>query len=219
MREVMGQLRCLADAGSTALLIHHRPKSSEIMYRGSSDILAGVDVAFSVERDNDGLKMVGYKSRDSELSTIGIRVNFGKGEFHATDTHAVTAHRDAISILMQIVREHPGLTQNEIIKRCGLRRVDVVDLLRTKHGKLWTTEPGPRQAILYRPLNGSHDWFPTNAGNQFPEPVPGTNPSGSAIGSNCAEPVEPIPVVPRISTPKGGIRELVAPGDSQKGNP
>src|SRR5262249_4042018 len=40
MRTVMPHVRRLADAGATIIVLHHKPKSDESLYRGSSDILA-----------------------------------------------------------------------------------------------------------------------------------------------------------------------------------
>ena len=48
MRDVMSFCRTLAAAGTTVVLIHHRPKSPETKYRGSTDILAAVDQAYAV---------------------------------------------------------------------------------------------------------------------------------------------------------------------------
>jgi hypothetical protein len=132
MRTVMAHVRALADAGSTVLLLHHRPKSQEILYRGSSDILAGVDVAFSLEKDSDALKLVGYKDRDSQLRTLGIRVDFAKGKFLSSDTEAVLEHRDAVATLRAIIEANPGISQNKILQQSGLRHGEAVRLLRAK---------------------------------------------------------------------------------------
>jgi hypothetical protein len=49
---VCGQeVRALANAGATVILLHHRAKSETSRYRGSSDIAGGVDLAISVSRD------------------------------------------------------------------------------------------------------------------------------------------------------------------------
>ncbi|HKV77395.1 MAG TPA: AAA family ATPase [Candidatus Sulfotelmatobacter sp.] len=216
MRTVMAAVRALADAGSTVLLLHHRPKSQEVLYRGSSDILAGVDVAFSLEPDCDGLRLAGYKSRDSELTSIGMRVDFARGKFLPVETQFVTERKDSIELLQSIIDPNPlGITQNKIIEQSGLRRTDAIRFLRQKDGVLWRSANGPRRAKLYKPISsdstGSHDWFPQDAPEPVRELVPKTPGTGSHIDSHCSEPVERLPVVPRISTPKGGIRELVAP--------
>ena len=99
------------------------------MYRGSSDILAGVDVAYSLEHADDGLKLVGYKARDSELNNIGIQVDFANGRFLATDTHPGVAHRDSVELLRDLIRQNPGASQTWIAEQSALRRDDVFRLL------------------------------------------------------------------------------------------
>jgi hypothetical protein len=48
MAAVMYELRTLANAGAAVVVLHHKPKGDGSQYRGSSDIRAGVDVAFAV---------------------------------------------------------------------------------------------------------------------------------------------------------------------------
>lgn len=49
MRNVMAHLRRLADVGATVLVLHHRSKTEANKYRGSSDILAAVDMVYALE--------------------------------------------------------------------------------------------------------------------------------------------------------------------------
>jgi hypothetical protein len=165
MRGVMAAVRSLADAGSTVLLLHHRPKSQEILYRGSSDILAGVDVAFSLEKDGDGLKLSGYKNRDSQTRTFGLRVDFARGKFLSTDTEAVLEHRDAVTTLRGLIEAKPGITQNKIIEESELRRADAIRLLKAKDGALWRSEQSGK--------NGSPSLLPKTARvYEFPSEFP-----------------------------------------------
>lgn len=215
MRTVMAGLRSLVDAGSTVLLLHHRPKSQEILYRGSSDILAAVDSAFSLERDGDDrLKLVAYKSRDSELRNIGICVNFGEGRFDPTNTVAALDQKGRVHILSEIIEGDPGISQNKLLERCGLRRADALSLLRQQEGRLWRIEIGLRNARCYFPIaptsTCSHDPFPKDAANQSREPVPEVSSTGSDHDSHCMEPVDSTPVVPDFSSPKTGKSEQVA---------
>jgi hypothetical protein len=224
MRNVMAQVRCLADAGSTVLLLHHRPKAQQTMYRGSSDILAGVDVAFSVEHDDGGLKLVGYKARDSELNNIGIQVDFAKGTFLATDTQAVDGSRNSVELLADFIRQNRGASKTRIAEQSGLRRCDVLRLLESQEGIAWKSEEGKRKSRLYYPL----DPFPRPVPEKIPEsiaepvrePVSGlssqTAGTGSAMHSHCTEPVGASPVVSSFpTTPGGGKREPVALGNSK----
>jgi hypothetical protein len=222
MRTVMAHVRALADVGSTVLLLHHRPKSQEILYRGSSDILAGVDVAFSIERDGDGLKLAGYKDRDSQTRTFGLRVDFAKGQFLSTDTEAVLEHRDALESLRATIEAKPGIAQNKIAGDSGLRRADAIRLLRSKDGILWRSETGkyggrvyyPKAALESGSQSGSHD----NPENWFPELSSRDAGTGSAIDSHCPEPLCDSKVVPGFSTPRGWKPELVANQAGEKPN-
>ena len=66
MGRVMTDLRALANAGATVVLQHHKPKAEGTQYRGSSDIKAGVDVAFAVAIQPDArIVAAGYAWRGS----------------------------------------------------------------------------------------------------------------------------------------------------------
>lgn len=63
MSKVMKRLRELANMGATILFLHHRGKSETIKFRGSSDISAGVDVAYVLEKRNGYLVLDCIKNR------------------------------------------------------------------------------------------------------------------------------------------------------------
>lgn len=63
MSKVMKRLRELANMGATILFLHHRGKSETIKFRGSSDISAGVDVAYVLEKRNGYLMLDCIKNR------------------------------------------------------------------------------------------------------------------------------------------------------------
>ncbi|MCL4479751.1 MAG: helicase RepA family protein [Deltaproteobacteria bacterium] len=63
MAEVMGILQKIRDAGTTVLVIHHRGKATGQGYRGSSEILAGCDLAFSLNKNPDALILKTEKTR------------------------------------------------------------------------------------------------------------------------------------------------------------
>jgi hypothetical protein len=50
--KVFKRLRRIADTGSTILLLHHQAKAQGSQYRGSTDILAGVDAARTMPRSD-----------------------------------------------------------------------------------------------------------------------------------------------------------------------
>jgi archaellum biogenesis ATPase FlaH len=75
MAAAMQDLRALANAGATVILLHHRAKSETSRYRGSSDIAGGVDLAISVSRDRSAgiIKLDCFKSRFSEEFSMTLR--------------------------------------------------------------------------------------------------------------------------------------------------
>ncbi|MBI2986465.1 MAG: AAA family ATPase [Deltaproteobacteria bacterium] len=59
MAVVMGYLRELTKPGATVLVLHHTGKAEGSIYRGTTEILAGVDVAFSLEKDKQQTRVLG----------------------------------------------------------------------------------------------------------------------------------------------------------------
>lgn len=59
MAVVMGYLRQLTKSGATVLVLHHAGKAEGSVYRGSTEILAGVDVAFSLEKEKQQTRVLG----------------------------------------------------------------------------------------------------------------------------------------------------------------
>jgi hypothetical protein len=206
MRPVLMHARQLAAAGATVILIHHATKNGET-YRGTTDIIASADTVFSVERDGEDTPDVCYRklcirwARSIPQRNFGVKIDWNNGKFESTDTTLVLEHKDHIELLRSIIDAEPlGITQNKIIEQSGLRRADVIRILRQKDGVLWGSANGPRRAKLYRPLSndstGSHDWFPEDAREPVRELVPTDSLSGSHTDSHYSEPVNPTPVVP-----------------------
>jgi len=59
MAVIMGYLRDLTKAGTTVLVIHHAGKAEGNAYRGTTEILAGVDIAFSLEKTKEQTRVLG----------------------------------------------------------------------------------------------------------------------------------------------------------------
>ena len=155
MAPIMAELRKLADAGATVLLLHHKSKAEGSRYRGSSDILAGADVAYTLSKDETSglLTLRTSKTRHRELS-ITIRPDLDQsGDFVLTDSAAVVSERDAVERLAQIIAENPGSNQDKVIELAGLPRHRAAALLKSNPEKLWRSEDGPRRARQYYPAN------------------------------------------------------------------
>jgi hypothetical protein len=77
MALVMERLRDIVNLGVTVLLIHHHRKGAgdkRESVRGSSDILAGVDVHFSIEEKENYIVLSSPKSRTKPLDSIRLKL-------------------------------------------------------------------------------------------------------------------------------------------------
>jgi KaiC/GvpD/RAD55 family RecA-like ATPase len=171
MRTVMAHARALAATGATVLILHHKPKSQEVRYRGSSDILAGVDMAYTLEADQGQLKLNRFKNRFGSERLFTIAADFAAGKFTLTDSDAAVERREDLTVLRDIIGRNPGLSQNKILQIAGLQRTRGHELL-TKHtGVLWEMRDGPHSSRLYFP---KADFQPVPA--PVPDIISGTTP-------------------------------------------
>jgi len=75
MSQVMNDLRSLANRGATVLVLHHTGKSDASRFRGSSDILAGVDLAYTLQQEDEGTHRLScFKNRLGREFTIQIKM-------------------------------------------------------------------------------------------------------------------------------------------------
>jgi AAA domain-containing protein len=154
MAPVMGELRALAHAGATVVALHHRAKSEASRYRGSSDILGGVDVAFAVSRDRDAglVKLQCFKSRFASEFSITLRPELeSNGDFALADPPAVSREGSDVEALRRLISTEPGLSQREVVRRAGLPQSRGIELLRREEGRAWRTKRGSHGAIRYYP--------------------------------------------------------------------
>jgi AAA domain len=155
MAQVMGDLRALANAGATVVVLHHRAKSESSRYRGSSDIAGGVDTAFSVSRDRQAgiLKLECFKSRFLEEFSMTLRPDLaGAGDFVVTEAPEVSAARDFAERLTQAIRDKPGRTQSELLDASKLAKGKARAVLAEFDGQLWRSERGAHNAKRFFPL-------------------------------------------------------------------
>ncbi len=198
MAYVTGQARLLADVGSTVLILHHKGKG-EKDYRGSEEIIANVDVAYVLLRDGEnGRKLHNTKFRDGpDGFDIRISCDFEGGNFRCTDTVVVSEQRDPTATLQHLIEQEPGIGVNKIVKASGIRKSDVIQLLKGGKGELWHSKIGPRRAHFYFPGGTDPGLVPATGSREGRELVPDAFGTGSHIDSNGAEPVETFPPVPK----------------------
>jgi len=154
---VMFHLRALAHAGATIVLLHHRGKEEMSKYRGSSDILAGVDVGFSLSQDREGrlIHVRAIKSRFTQEFSLSLRPDFEEsGDFVVTEAPNVAREREEVERLRQIIASEPGLAQQQVTEKCGFAKGRARGLLRRYEGKWWRVEQGEHNAKHYYPLEG-----------------------------------------------------------------
>jgi AAA domain len=161
MAAIMAKLRKLVTAGATVIVLHHSPKSEhrKIKYRGASDIHAGVDVAFNlsvVRKTNPPtLTFECFKHRGMEEFTLTIRPDFQHGRFELVSDSSAQKSDATINKLKALIREEPGLCQEDLIVRSGLPEHKARDILNDWEHKLWKVEHPDRKKKTYFPLKDS----------------------------------------------------------------
>ncbi len=77
-RAFMRQFRILANLGATVIVLHNTGKAeTSKLYRGSSDIKAAVDTAYSLRRADDGSQKLGKLSMTCFKGRLAPGQNFG----------------------------------------------------------------------------------------------------------------------------------------------
>jgi hypothetical protein len=157
MRNVMAHLRRLADAGATVLVLHHRPKTEGNKYRGSSDILAAVDMAYALEEVGGFLRLHRFKSRFSAEKVFSLRANFATGTFELLEETRNSERADDLEAVRRVIADKPGVTTRAICdatKVQGVSRSRTLALLTREMGRLWRQEPGANRSHRYYLLDG-----------------------------------------------------------------
>jgi hypothetical protein len=149
-RAFMRRFRALANMGATVVILHHTgkaPTSKE--YRGSSDIKAAVDTAYLLERADENtpeirrLLLKCFKGRLALAQNFSMEFRRGFGFVPAETGKTVS------QIIEDVLREHPGSNQSQIIKLCVARGCSKSQVQKAlKNGK-WDTGKGPKNATLY----------------------------------------------------------------------
>jgi hypothetical protein len=115
----MNHFRLLANAGATVLVLHHTGKSAGAkQYRGSSDIEAAVDMAYTLEGTprNGELHLLTlrcFKSRFAPGRNFGMEFRAGRG-FTAIEVPQGQQKPSAADVVAAIIAEHPGINGTEI---------------------------------------------------------------------------------------------------------
>ncbi len=153
MSAVMQQLTYCKAAGCAVVLLHHPAKAEGSTGRGSSAIRSACDVALLQEMsDETGLITLRcVKNRFGERSICTVRPDYEVGAFEVTDSPEFTKRSAEMEKLQQLISETPGLTQNLIYQKAGMRKSRVIELLKAGKNSLWEELPEGR-SLRYFPV-------------------------------------------------------------------
>lgn len=162
MGRVMGDARALANAGAVVILQHHKPKAEGTQYRGSSDIKAGVDMAFAVAYDKEQqvLTVQCFKNRYGEEIAVILKPRLEDGVgFEVSQDPLLQREHEEEKVVLQIVQGKPGITQSQILNLAGLPVHRARSILSRGEGTRWRTEKGPRGRLEYYPVTSDLSFF------------------------------------------------------------
>jgi archaellum biogenesis ATPase FlaH len=116
-QKYMGMYRRLAALGATIAILHHTGKAETAQdYRGSSDILASVDVAYKLTNLGDGsqlslLELRAFKQRIAVAPRLLFR--YQNGKFVSDEREAL---KTVTERLVELLQANPGITTAEFEK-------------------------------------------------------------------------------------------------------
>jgi hypothetical protein len=195
MMGVMQMLRYCAAAGGAVVVLHHPAKTEHSTGRGSSAIKGAADVAFLQEMsDESGLiTLACTKNRFGEKHALTIRPDYETGNFEVTDSPQFTKRTTELENLRKIIAENPGLTQNALRGKSGMRKGRLSELLRAGESDLWE-ERKQGYSKLYFPLFPNREQVGNSGtGLGVSKVVPLFPPLGGGTGNRSTVKIEPVP--------------------------
>jgi hypothetical protein len=152
MAAVMQSLKGLARYGCAVIVLHHPAKTEGSTGRGSSAIRGHSDLALlhSLDKDAGLITLTIDKNRNGGSNRkMTVRADFENGRFEVTDSPYLSAAREKMTFIEQIIGSNPGMSQQTIFKAVGGNKSGFLELLTKGVGSRWHTKPGPRNAKLY----------------------------------------------------------------------
>lgn len=155
MAPVMGFLRELTAHGATVLVLHHKGKSDHSDFRGSSDLLAGLDIAYTITKDpiSNRLSLKCIKNRDAQEETLIIGISEDEQGYISFDDLSAQERDTRIQeqemeykklqgIISFLEKEGIEANQSKIKKeaneKLGFTNQKTTDLLQKGTGKYWS---------------------------------------------------------------------------------
>jgi hypothetical protein len=166
MRKLYDAFKKLLDNGITVLIAHHNRKGgtdSTVKHegmRGAAEIVAAADMAYSVEKQANGLyRMYVTKGRlisdeDAIDVTFEIRDEDGLTKVRTLDAGARSEviTQEIRSKLIELISGEPGITQTRLAELCGSRKsVVAATLADLESSRIVTFDKGPKNSKMYRP--------------------------------------------------------------------
>lgn len=156
MAEVSERFMQLADLGATVAVSHHQGKTPGMKYRGSTDILAGVDVAFAISKkktkERTILTLDCYKHRDVQEFELTLRPDLENGRFEVLEDPSAEALSAMIEGIEKTVTRHPGLSQKALLEKADLPETKGRKILQEYDGVRWYSSRGKGKTRHYFPM-------------------------------------------------------------------
>ncbi len=153
MAAVLEDLLLLVNAGATVLVLHHQGKTPGTQYRGSTDILAGVDAAFSIikttTKDGTILTLQCYKHRQVEEFDLTLRPDLENGRFEVVDDPSAALLSATIEGIKNAITRNPGMSQKELLEKAGLPETKGREIPQEYDGVRWHSSPGKGKTRHY----------------------------------------------------------------------
>jgi len=149
MSNVMDEAKALTKEGASGILLHHKGKS-ETFYRGSSEILAGCDIMYSLSYDSEAkmLRLKAEKHRYQPEFSICMKLIDVEGQlkFEISDDPGYLEYQQNMDLVDEIIMKfnEEGVEPNQTMisdkakeHDPSLTRGKVLKLLKKGVGKRW----------------------------------------------------------------------------------
>jgi len=154
MAKIMEKLKELRELGYTILLLHHTPKSSNQIYKGSTAIFDLVDHVLCLEKDDGQFKLSTKDKTRFELFEAYLSFDKEKG-FELTGDPSCLG---ILEIMHQMTKEGQELSQQNIVEKArqilGWGRDRVLYVLKKGERTYWDCRWAPKgHKLIYAPLD------------------------------------------------------------------
>jgi RecA-family ATPase/5S rRNA maturation endonuclease (ribonuclease M5) len=164
MAVIISRLKELRELGFTILILHHTPKGSENIYKGSTALLDLADHCLGLE----GLKGDIEFDRDN-IYRLGTRIKTRYDPYHIYLTFnpeikgfETTKDPDIekMEAIYELLKQSKEPLKQKELKEQAKRELDLTEsevrrLLKKGTGLYWEIQKGDKNATLYTPLNSS----------------------------------------------------------------